>query len=186
MNFGSAFQVQVQGPAPRGAERAASILCDVLIEALRPLTAGLGQRLSQLLHPEGPFDAYCVMEEFARRVLVYVLGVEEAQQCAVLAALYAGFVNFVPIYAECEVTFVRKQFVQMLDGIAFSTTNSNSTSAAAGNNASLDDELFGADGDTADAYGLYGERILAAADRFRAPVELTLTRSVRFVGGVQI
>jgi hypothetical protein len=56
--------------------------------------------------------------------------------------------------------------------------------AQAGN--SLDDELFGSEGDNVDAYGLYSERLLAVADSFHLTIERSLRRAIRFLGGVQI
>lgn len=183
-----------------GPEQAPAVLCDILIEALKPLTAALGARLSNLRSPEASFDAYCVMEEFARRMLVFIQRTEESRQVLVLQAMYAGFTSFLPMYVECETTSVRSQFVALLSDITFSTRESNAAASQQANSkntpnkakkaaaaaGSLDDELFGADGDTADAYGVYGEKVLLAAEQFHVPVEVSLRRAVRFAGGAQI
>jgi hypothetical protein len=44
-----------------GADHPPAVLCDLLIEALRPMTAALASRLTQLGSPEAAFDAYCMM-----------------------------------------------------------------------------------------------------------------------------
>lgn len=184
-----------------GPEQSPAVLCDILIEALKPMTASLGSRLSSLRSPEASFDAYCVMEEFACRMLVFIQRTDEAKQVLALKAMYAGFTPFLSMYAECEMGSVRAQFVALLDGITFSTRESSAAASqqakdkntpskakkmAAPAAGSLDDELFGAEGDTADAYGVYGEKILLAAEQFHVPVEVSLRRAVRFAGGVQI
>lgn len=181
-----------------GAEQSPAVLCDILIEALKPMTASLGSRLSKLRSPEASFDAYCVMEEFARRMLVFIQRTDEAKQVLVLKAMYAGFTPFLSMYTECEMGSVRSQFVTLLDSITFSTRESSTAASLQAKDkntpnkgkkaapGSLDDELFGAEGDTADAYGVYGEKILLTAEQFHVPAEVSLRRAVRFAGGVQI
>ncbi|MGM2760455.1 hypothetical protein, partial [Bacillus cereus group sp. BC66] len=85
-----------------GAEKSPAVLCDILVEALAPLTAGLGERLAHLRAPEAVFDTYCVMEEFARRMLVHLQRVGEAKQARALEAMYSAFVTFLPQYADME------------------------------------------------------------------------------------
>lgn len=171
-----------------GAEKATVVLCDILVEALAPLTSGLGERLAQLRAPEVVFDTYCVMEEFARRMLVHLQRVGEAKQARALEAMYSAFVAFLPQYADMETQSVRAQLVRLLDTITFSAreadTKPKGKQASAG--ASLDDELFGEEGDAADSYGIYGEKILFSAELFIQPLEHALKRAVRFAGGVQI
>lgn len=174
-----------------GADKSTAVLCDILIEALRPLTVGLSERLGHLRAPEAVFDTYCVMEEFARRMLTYVQKVYEAKQTQVLEAMYSGFVSFLPHYAEMETTAVRAHLVRLLDAIALTTRESSSEQKPKGGKkgtagASLDDELFGEEGDAADAYGMYGEKILYSTEHFMQPLEHSLKRAVRFAGGMQI
>jgi hypothetical protein len=174
-----------------GADKSPLVICDILMEALRPLTSALGERLSQLHAPEAVFDTYCVMEEFARRMLGYLQRVEEAKQAQVLEAMYSSFVKFLPTYADCETSAMRTHLVKLLDSIAFSARDSEvkagqGKGGSTSGGASLDDELFGEEGDAADAYGLYGEKILATAEHFIQPLEHSLRRVVRFAGGMQI
>ena len=174
-----------------GADKSPTVLCDILVEALRPLTAGLSERLGHLRAPEAAFDTYCVMEEFARRMLPYVQKVDEPKQAQVLDAMYSGFVTFLPQYAEMETTAVRVHLVRLLDAIALSTRESAFEQKPKGGkkgstSASLDDELFGEEGDAADAYGIYGEKILHSTEHFIQPLEHSLKRAVRFAGGMQI
>jgi hypothetical protein len=190
-----------------GKDKAASILCDILIAALQPLGGGaLATRLSGLRSPEACFDAYCVAEEFARRMVGYLRAVDEAHQSAFLSALYCGFGDYLGAYVDAEMGALKASLVEELDRISFSTSttiaaaSSSSSSqqfgkqrggmvapqaqAQAGN--SLDDELFGSEGDNVDAYGLYSERLLAVADSFHLTIERSLRRAIRFLGGVQI
>lgn len=172
-----------------GAAHAPAVLCDLLVEALRPLTTGLSGRLALLGASEAAFDAYCVMEEFSRRVAGYLQKVDEPRQTIAMDAMFSGFAAFIPAYAEAEVASLRGQFVALLDSVAFSTgaTGAAGKTPSKGKkavSASLDDELFGEAGDTADAYGTYGERLLAVTDQYQAPIEQSLQRAVRFVGGL--
>jgi hypothetical protein len=175
-----------------GTGHAAVVLCDLLTESLRPLTSGLAGRLAQLSSAEAVFDAYCVMEEFSRRVVAYLQRVDEARQTAAVEVMFSGFASFMPAYTEAEVASLRAQFVDLLDTVVFASKESGASAGQSkasskgkdAGGASLDDELFGGEGDAADAYGTYGERLLAAADQFQAPVERSLQRAVRYAGGL--
>jgi hypothetical protein len=175
-----------------GADQAPAVLCDLLIEALRPMTAALASRLTQLGSPEAAFDAYCVMEEFSRRVMSYLQRLEESRQAAALSAMFSGFSEFLPKYAEIEVAVVRAELVRLLDSVALTTRSApvpvqrTPSKGKKSVGPSLDDELFGSEGDASDAYGAYGERVLAVAEQFQSPVERALKRAVKFAGGASV
>jgi hypothetical protein len=106
--------------------------------------------------------------------------------------MFSGFSEFLPMYAEIEVAVVRGELVRMLDSVALTTRSAPSPvqrTPSKGNKAvgpSLDDELFGSEGDASDAYSAYGERVLAVAERFQSPVECALKRAVKFAGGASV
>lgn len=175
-----------------GAANGKKILQDIAITSTAPMHATLNQLLTTLDSPAVSFDCYCVVDEFSRRLIKSLEGLSSDNQLELIAFIFSGLLEFLPVYVDSENSFLRAQFESLLNSVSFGgnakavTTAAAAAAVAGGNAEDLDDLLFSSDDDPTDALNGYLDRLTALSETFVDALSGVVERSVKFAGGAKV